>query len=109
MGEGEDSRSNSLIPGNDPVASVPDQLGGLDCSKGDLKVTELLDFRIVMGGGELSTEDGIEVDSSSSDDVLPFRIWKLWTVWFVNKRPLGCFGIDSVDFDEFECFGEGVS
>jgi hypothetical protein len=64
VGEGEDSRSNSLIPGNDPVASVPDQLGGLNCSKGDLKVTELFDFRIIMGGGELPTENGVEVDSS---------------------------------------------
>ena len=85
MGEGIDSRSNSPIPGNGPVSAVFDQLGGFDRSEGDLKLTELLDLRIVMGGGELSTEDCVEIDSSPCDDVLPLRVWELWTIRFIDE------------------------
>ena len=83
--EGEDSRSNSPIPGDGPVSAVFDQLGGFDHSEGDFKVTKLLDLWIVMGGGELATEDCIKIDSSSCNDVLPLRIRELGTVGFINK------------------------
>jgi hypothetical protein len=62
-----------------------------------------------MGSRQLSTEDGVEIDSSSCDDILPFGVWKLGTIWFVNERSLRCFGINCVGFNEFERLCERVS
>ena len=107
--KGEDSGSDRPVPCNSPVSAILDHLCGFDRSERDFDISKLLDFGIVVGGGELTTEDRIEVDGSPCDDILPLRIWKLWTVWFINEGPFGRLGVDCVNFDEFECFREGVS
>ena len=72
VGESEDSCSNCPIPGNGPVASVLDQLGGFNRSKSDLQITKFFDLGVVMSGGELPTEDCIKVNCPSCDNILPF-------------------------------------
>jgi hypothetical protein len=83
--EGETDRSDGPVPSNRPVSSILDQLCGFDGSERDLKVSKLLDLEIVIAGGKLSTEDGIETDRSPGDDILPFGVRELRTVWFVNE------------------------
>ena len=85
MREGEHDFSDSSIPGNRPVSSVFDRLGRFSRSKRDFEISEFLDLEIVVCGGELSTEYGIEADCSSCDDILPFRVRELWTVGLVNE------------------------
>lgn len=109
VGESEEYRSNCSVPSNGPVSAIFDCLGGLDSSERDLDLSELLDLGVVVGSGELSTEDSLEVDSSPCDNVLPLRVWKFGTVWFVNERSSRCFEVNYIHSDEFESFDESVS
>jgi hypothetical protein len=104
VGEGEDSRSDCPIPGDGPVPTILDQFGGFGSSERDFQVTEFLNFGFIMGCGELATEYGVEIDGSSSNDVFPLRIRELGTVGFVNEGSSGCFRINGVGLNEFECF-----
>ena len=71
VGESKDGCSNCPIPGNSPVASILDLLGGLNRSKSDLEFTKLFNLGIVMGGGELPTEYCVKVNCPPCDNVLP--------------------------------------
>ena len=71
MGESEHGRSDCPIPGDCPVPSVLDQLRGLDGPESDLEISDFLDLGIIVCGGELPTEDCVEIDRSAGDDVLP--------------------------------------
>lgn len=56
----------------------------------------------------MSSEDGIEIDRSPRDDILPFGVWEFWAIGFINERSLCCLGINCVDFNELERFGKSV-
>ena len=71
VGESEDGSSDCPVPYDQPIPSVSEDLCWFNCSESDLKVTEFLDFRIVMCRGELTAEDCIKTDCSSGDNILP--------------------------------------
>jgi len=35
---------------------------------------------VVIGGQELTSEDRVEVDGSTGDNIVPFHIWELWKI-----------------------------
>ena len=109
MQEGEDGGPDCSIPGDRPVSSTLNNFCGFDCSERNLDVTKFLNFRIIVGGRELSAEHCIKVDCPSCDDILPLGVGKFWAIGFINEGPLGRFGVECVDLDELESLREGVS
>src|SRR5271168_2005428 len=109
MGKRKDGSSDSSVPGDSPISSVLDQFSGLNGAEGDFEISKFLDFRVVVRGRELSTEDCVEVDGSPRYDVLPLRVGELWTVWLIDEGSLRCFRVDCVDLNELERFCKGVS
>jgi hypothetical protein len=60
--EGIGGCSDSTIPGNGPFPSITDAFGRFNRSKREFEVPQLFDLDVIVGGGELTTEDGIEID-----------------------------------------------
>ena len=71
MWEREYSGSDGPIPGNGPIPSILDQFGGFNRSKRDFEFSKLFDLGVIVRCGELSAEDSVEVDCSTSNNVLP--------------------------------------
>jgi hypothetical protein len=79
MRESKCGGSDSPILGNTPVSSVSDDFGRFNRSERELKVSKSFDLEVIIRCGKLSTEDGIEVNCFSNDNLFSFRIGELWT------------------------------
>jgi hypothetical protein len=74
--ESERGRSAGSIPRDGPIPAVTDFLRGFDGAICELNVANLRGFDVVIGGGELPSEDRVEVDGSTGNDIVPFGIWE---------------------------------
>ena len=65
MRESKCNSSDSLVPGDGPVSSILDNFGRFNHTKREPEVPEFLNSEVVIGGGELSTENSIQIDGLS--------------------------------------------
>ena len=70
--KGKESGSDCPIPHNRPVSTIFDNFRWLNRSKGNLEVSEFLNFGVIVHSGKLSAEDCVEVDCSTRNNILPF-------------------------------------
>jgi hypothetical protein len=106
MREGEHCCSDGSVPSDSPVSSIGNSFRGLNHSARDLDVAKLLSFDFIICGRELSTEHGIEIDSSTCNNVLPLCIREFRTIWWVCERSSHGFGVDTEELKQFKGSGE---
>src|ERR1700678_401273 len=86
MRESKRGGSDGSVLCNGPLPSILDNLSGLNRSKREFKVSELLDLELIICRRELSTEDGVQTDGFPSDNILPLRVWEFRTTGGVGER-----------------------
>jgi hypothetical protein len=83
-------RKNRLLVGCSPIA--------------DFDFSNSLDLSVIIGGGKVASEDGIEINCTTGKDILPFSIRELREIGRVDERPFVAFRVTRVSFDEFVGF-----
>ena len=102
MRERKGGSSDGSIPGDTPVSTVSYDFGRFNRSIRELEFSKFFDSEVVIRRGELSTENRIEIDCFSGDNVSPLRIWELWTSWGVGERSSGCLRVQGINSKELE-------
>ena len=78
--ESERGCSAGSIPRDSPIPAVTHFLRGFDGAIRELNVSDFRGLDVVIRGRELTSEDRVEVDSSTGDNIVPFRIRELWAI-----------------------------
>jgi hypothetical protein len=88
-------------PGNSPVSDRRNRPFRGSGPIADFDISNSLDSSVIIGGGKITSEDGVEIDCSSGKDILPFSIREFWAIGRVDERAFVAFRVSRVSFDEF--------